>query len=339
MRHPALRAAAILVAALFLRAGAAGLFAQELRLTATPDTNALRIGEQVRVTVAAEHPGGYVIRNVGPSDSLAGLEIVGIDSGGAAGAGGGTAAPFRRVYSITAFDSGTYVLPPFIAYYRPGSDTAIRSASSAPVVLSFRGVDVDTSAEIRAIKPPLGAPLTLAEILPYLGAIAAAALLAWLVYYMLKKRKRGEKFIPGPPARPADEIALEALRSIEAEKLWQRGKVKEYHSALSDVLRRYIESRYGVLAMESTSDEILAFAPVSALEPAAVAALREVLTRSDLVKFAKLIPPPDQNERSIAHSVSFVELTRGAAPAAAVLPERRTAAAGIVAPVERSAGG
>ncbi len=305
-RYAALLAVVLLCAA----AGRDELRAQDVRLTAAADTTVLRVGEQVRVTVSLEHPAGFLLRNLGPADSLDGLEIVGVDSvASSVESGGGQT---RHIFTFTAFDSGTYVVPPFIAYYTTPPETLLRSVSGGPIVLFVRGVDVDTSAEIRAIKPPLDVPLTFAELLPYLLGIVGAVVVIWLVYYILKKRKRGEKFIPGPPPRPADEIALDALRSIAAEKLWQRGMVKEYHTALSDVIRTYIERRFLVPAMESTSDEILADPTIAGLVPDAVAGLRDALTRSDLVKFAKFIPQPEQNERSIAESVSFVELTRKA---------------------------
>jgi hypothetical protein len=306
---------ALVTAAAVLFAAASG-FAQDARVTAVPDTNAILVGEQVRVTVSVEHPAGTVVRNLGPADSLEGLEIVRVDSA-AATPGADAAGPFTRVYTVTAFDSGTWVVPAFTAWYGSASDTSVRSVTGHPVVIVVRGVEVDTSAEIRVIKPPLDAPLTFAELLPYIVAVGLAALLGWLVYYILKKRRRGEKIIPGPAPRPADELALEALRSIEAERLWQRGKVKEYHSALSDVIRTYIERRCAMPAMESTSDEILSSPAVSALAAEAVSSLGDVLTRADLVKFAKFIPPPDQNEKSFSESVSFVELTRGAPRGAA----------------------
>ena len=291
--------------------GGRGAFAQGAGVTAKADTNAILIGGQVRVSVSVEHPAGTVVRNIGPADSLDGIEIVRVDS--VEGSGPAGPGPFARVYTITSFDTGTRVIPPFTAWYGSPSDTAVRSVTGQPLVIVVRGVDVDTSAPIKAIKPPLDAPISLAELLPYLIGAALAALLGWLAYYIVKKRKRGETIIPAAPERPADEIALEALRSIEAERLWQRGLVKEYHSALSDVLRTYIERRCRMPAMESTSDEILSSPAVSALDPGAVAALRDVLSRSDLAKFARFVPPPEQNERSFAASVSFVELTRRAA--------------------------
>jgi hypothetical protein len=294
-----------LMAAALLAAASAS--AQDARVTASADTNAIRVGEQFHVTVSVEHPAGTVVRNVGPTDSLKGLEIVRIDS--AAGPAPDPAGPFTRVFTVTAFDTGTWVLPPFTAWYASAADKSVRTAAGPPVLIVVRGVDVDTSSEIKAIKPPLAAPITFAELLPYIVAVVLAALLGWLVYYMLKKRKRGEKFIPEAPPRPADELALEALHAIEAERLWQRGMVKEYHSALTDVLRTYIERRWAMPAMESTSDEILSSPAVSTLAATPVEALRDVLRRADLVKFAKFVPSPGENEKSFAESVSFVELT------------------------------
>jgi hypothetical protein len=273
------------------------------------------------------------VRNLGPADSLEGLEIVRVDS--VAGPQAGPGGPFTRVYTITAFDTGTWIVPPFTAWYGGPADTAVRAVTGHPVVIVVRGVDVDTSAEIRAIKPPLDAPVTFAELVPYLVAVALAALVGWLVYYILKKRKRGEKIMPQAPPRPPDELALEALRAIESERLWQRGMVKEYHSALSDVLRTYIERRYRMPAMESTSDEILSSPTVSALAQDAVGALRDVLTRSDLAKFAKFVPPPEQNEKSFAESVSFVELT-GKSPRPAPETERPAVAEPPAAPLARA---
>jgi hypothetical protein len=282
--------------------------AQEARVRATADTNAIRVGEQFHVTVSVEHPPGTVVRNVGPTDSLKGLVIVRIDS--AAGPSPDPAGPFTRVFTVTAFDTGTWVLPPFTAWYASAADKAVRTATGPPVLIAVHGVAVDTSSEIKAIKPPLAAPISFAELLPYIVAVVLAALLGWLVYYILKKRRRGEKFIPAAPPRPADELALEALRAIEADRLWQRGMVKEYHSGLTDVLRTYIERSCAMPAMESTSDEILSSPAVSTLAAAPVEALRDVLRRADLVKFAKFVPSPGENEKSFAESVSFVELTR-----------------------------
>ncbi|HLF14126.1 MAG TPA: BatD family protein, partial [Bacteroidota bacterium] len=129
------RCAATLLAfaAPVILAGPGELSAQDVRVTATADTNTLRVGEQVRVTVSVEHPGGYLLRNIGPANSPEGLEIVGVDSAAPASGAGGPSV--RRVYTFTAFDTGTYVVPAFVVYYSAPSDTALRSATGAPIAL------------------------------------------------------------------------------------------------------------------------------------------------------------------------------------------------------------
>jgi len=279
------------------------VYAQDVGATAVADTNAIRIGEQLRVRVTVTGPTGFLLRNVGPADSLEGLEIVSVDSSSDGGSK-------TRTYTITAFDSGTYVVPPFAAYYRGLSDTAVRTVSTLPIAVFVHGVDVDTSSEIRAIKPPLDVPLTFMEVLPWGLTILLVAGLIWILYYYLKQRKRGERLIPAAPPRPADEIALEALRAIGSEKLWQRGMLKEYHTAVSDVVRTYIENGFGVPAMESTSDEILGAWRTAGFGEGMVTSLRDILYLSDLVKFAKFVPDSDQNEQSLEGAVRFVEQTR-----------------------------
>ena len=306
--------------------------AQDARVSATASADSIRVGEQLGITVTVEHPAGTAVRSLLPSDSLRGLEIVRIDS--VEGSGPAGPGPLVRIFTITAFDTGTWVFPPFTARYGGEAGGGDREVSGPPVAIVVLGVAVDTSAEIKAIKPPLEAPITFAELLPYILGIVFAALAGWLIYYIVRKRRRGEKLIPAAPPRPAGEIALEALRAIEAERLWQRGLVKEYHSRLTDVLRTYIERRFMTLAMESTSAEILSSPPVASADPAASSALREVLLRADLVKFAKFIPPHEENEWSFAAAVTFVLGTSGAAAAVPSTPAAVPSAPAVPATIE-----
>lgn len=300
-RRSARRVSPPMLLLLLSLAGAGELPAQEAKLSASADSAVRRVGEQARITVVWEGPGDATLRAVGPSDSLGALEIVAADTG---------ATMASRLFVVTSFDTGLHVMPPFTAWYAAAGDTAIRSVSSGPLVFSFRGVEVDTAGEIREIKPPLGVPLSFAEALPWILAAAGAAALFWAVRHLLRKRRRGEAILPEAPRRPEDEEALEALRSIESERLWQRGMVKEYHTAVSDVLRNYLERRYAIPAMESTTDEILDSPAVASLAGEAAGRLRGVLSTSDLVKFAKHIPTPERNERSLADASEFVRETR-----------------------------
>jgi LPXTG-motif cell wall-anchored protein len=44
--------------------------------------------------------------------------------------------------------------------------------------------------DIKPIKPPLRAPVTFRELLPWIGILVLIAIIAGLIYYYLKKKKK-----------------------------------------------------------------------------------------------------------------------------------------------------
>ena len=110
--------------------------------------------------------------------------------------------------------------------------------------------------------------------------------------------------------RPADEVALEKLDIIREQKIWQSGRVKEYHTELTDVVREYIVRRFEVSSVEQTSDETLRAMRLLLNEKKELfEQLRKMLTLADLVKFAKWTTTPDENEQSLRSAYTFVKET------------------------------
>ena len=94
-----------------------------------------------------------------------------------------------------------------------------------------------------------------------------------------------------PPAVPEPlphEWALRELERIDALDLPGGQEVERYHTLISDVLRRYLELRFGLHAPEQTTPEFLAGLQKSAvLAVAQHEQLRHFLERCDLAKFAR----------------------------------------------------
>ena len=112
------------------------------------------------------------------------------------------------------------------------------------------------------------------------------------------------------PTRPPHEIALEELKKLEAERLWQQGLIKQYHSRLTDIIRTYIEHRYGIIAMEMTTGEILVALSRAISEKESSEKLSLLLQLADMVKFAKVQPLPGENEMAMQQSTDFVIATK-----------------------------
>ena len=109
---------------------------------------------------------------------------------------------------------------------------------------------------------------------------------------------------------PPEEIALADLDKLRTKKLWQAGKIKEYQSELTHIVRAYIEARYQVPALESTTSEILEFKLLKDLEPSLHQDLNQILNIADLIKFAKARPDIGIHEEFMQKAESFVHATR-----------------------------
>jgi hypothetical protein len=120
-----------------------------------------------------------------------------------------------------------------------------------------------------------------------------------------------------------DEDAYEALDRLQASDLVERGEVKEYHILASEIIRTYVEGRYGVYALEMTTGEVIEGLRGTGVPEGAVQTFDPFASRCDLVKFAKLRPAPGACRDSLEAARAFVDQTRPhdevLAPAAAAL--------------------
>jgi hypothetical protein len=179
------------------------------------------------------------------------------------------------------------------------------------LLLNINTIVVDTTKSIKDIKGPLSVPWTFMEILPYLIGIILLAAIIWFVIYYIRKRRRGEALIDfSKPKLPPHEEAMKALEALRNKKLWQNNKVKEYYTELTEIIRIYIEKRFGIIAMEMTTDEIaVSFKTIDIPDPLKMK-LNESLVLADLVKFAKAHPLPNEHDICLDNAFEFVKKTK-----------------------------
>ncbi len=286
------------------------LSAQPVQLHTSLDTNKIKIGQWAHYTITATHDTGTIVNWPFLGDTLKDLAIVNktpVDS-----SLNGNLLRQKRTIAVTSFDSGYYVIPPVLFSYRSQGSNELDTIKTQPTTIRVHTVPVDTSKAIRPIKGPKDVPYTLAELWPYiLGAILIISLLI-LGYYLYRrwqqKPGRTEQHVP-EPERPAHEIAFERLKELEDQKLWQKGKVKQYYIELSEILREYIERRYNFQALEMTTFEILEQMENSGFSVALHQKAKDVLELSDFVKFAKHIPKQDDHQEALDKTYAFVRET------------------------------
>ena len=278
---------------------------------AKTDTTTIRIGEQFHLELSASIPSDAKLTFPAIADSIHKLEIVSRSAIDTSMSQDGSVATYHQSLTVTCFDSGFWVIEPFTFYFTKKGSAATDSLTTEALLMQVQTIPVDTTKEIKDIKPPVDVPFTFKEALPYiLGGLLAIALI-WFIVYQLKKRKRKpQEVVRKIPDRPAHEIAVESLKSLQEQKLWQQGFYKEYHSGVTDIIRMYIEHRFSVTAMEMPSDDTLSHFRNKLITPEAYEKLRYILQLADMVKFAKGIPLGTENELSMQHAFDFISLTK-----------------------------
>lgn len=285
---------------------------QGYKADAKLDTNAMLIGDHVGMTLRFTLPARDKVRWPVFDTILGNIQVIGRSKVDTAYSPDRQQVTLSQKVVITSYDSGFYSIPPIRFYYRQPPDTAEHFELGPTLLLAVHTVKVDTTLAIKPIKGIMKVPLTFRELLPWiLGAILAAALVYFVIYF-IRKRKKAEPLIrlkPRVQLQP-HETALAALEKLRTKKLWQSGKIKEYHTELTDIIRVYIEGQFSAKAMESTSSEILEELSAHREIPApSTEKLGRLLLTADLVKFAKATPVPDENEVCLDYAIEFVRNT------------------------------
>ena len=132
----------------------------------------------------------------------------------------------------------------------------------------------------------------------------------WWIYHRPRRQPATvEAVAPVLDTRPPEVIAYEELARIEAMNLPAQQRIKEHYSLVSDCLRCYIEGRYQVPALEQTTGELQsAFKKIKAARREANVFLNLFMI-SDLVKFARYLPPPDEVGELIPKARMLVDAT------------------------------
>ncbi len=214
----------------------------------------------------------------------------------------------NQFLTLTSFKDSLFAIEPIAV--ASGEDTFWTESMALNVIQPF---EVDSSLAITDIKDIEKAPIwwwgIIRWILLAIGLIGLGIGLYFLWRWYEKHRKPAEEAIDPELLRPADEVALEKLDEIKATKIWKDGKVKEYQTDLTDVVREYIGRRFDVHSTEKTSDETLqAMKPL--IEKDLFDRLKNMLQLADLVKFAKWHTTPEENEQGLKTAYDFVLETK-----------------------------
>lgn len=221
----------------------------------TTNLKNLRIGDRIFLTVDIEHEtkDSVVLDNKFIQELSQTSEFVTVSSQKQTRK---TEKKFHTIFDIqtTFFETGEQTIPAMKFIIFTNKDSSAVYSDSIAVQIQSTITSDSTAGKIRDIVGPLPVRLTVWDIL---FPVAILIFIVLVILFFIKK-KSGKSIIPTKKKKliPAHVIALAKLDQLELDKLPQQGKIKEYFVRLSWICREYLENRYKLPVLESTSTEI-----------------------------------------------------------------------------------
>lgn len=218
-------------------------------------------------------------------------------------------------FPITIWDIGIYRLPNPLVLNNEGKELD-KVEGQSPIIFvmpPLEAAPADTTEFINDIQTIVPEKKNWRDYI-WLYLLLLFLLLAILVLFLLARIKKKEQFKDVTPIIepiiPAHEIALEKLEALRQSSSWKTGNSKEFQEKLTFIIREYLENKYKVPALESTTSEIVKSLNEISFDANYLPSLKNILQIADLVKFAKASPPESIHEEFLDTAVQFVRQTK-----------------------------
>lgn len=284
--------------------GTVHVFAQA-KATAKSDARQIEIGDQFHLFLEVHVPDGSGKLSWANIPDLKGLEIV--DTGSVDSVLSGKDLIYKQKLTLTGFDSGVYIIPAFDFPLVEASGNVLNILTDT-LSLAVGTIPVDTTAAIKPIKDIEEVERDWWSYWPwFLAGLIAVALLVFLLVRIFKAITR-KRNTPKPVEKP-DQKALRLLGELKASKFEGEDGQKEYFSMLTQVIKDYIEARFGISIAEMTTDELLKLTKQNSQLRGLRTELKLIFRTADLAKFAKATPGTEAQEACMDAAVLLVRKT------------------------------
>lgn len=213
-----------------------------------------------------------------------------------------TGSRWQRQYTLIVFDSAQLLLPSLQVLLRSG-----QKVPTNPVELIVKptpaGTEVSDAENIRDI---MREPTHWLDYWPW---AAGGVVVLTLLFFFSRKKPQSVQVVALPPPvvqAPPHEATLQQLAHLEQQKPWKNGQTDQFYADLSMIMRTYLERRFNVPALESTTREILPLLKQTDFPDQQSKTLQAILYQSDMAKFAAQPPTEQFHEKNLLNAREIV---------------------------------
>ena len=305
---------------IFTIASVAYASAQSVVVKAEVDSMMMWIGQQTGLHLEVTCDAGQKIEFPAYRDTIVtGLEIIPPVKTDTQYVNNNQRITVTRSYTVTCFDSALIYIAPITV------NVDGKEYQSNRLALAFMTYDIPEGEEKQIFGPKdnLKAPVKFYEVKGLILFLLLAIIAIIIAVYLFIRYRDDKPIIRKIKIEPKVPAHIRAITDIE--ELRQSGgphseDSKGYYTQLTDILREYINDRFGFNATEMTSYEILEKLEESR-DRESLSELRDLLSTSDMVKFAKFKPMLNENDRNLLTALEFVNDTKIEVPESELQPK------------------
>jgi hypothetical protein len=282
-------------------------------VTAKVDRSQITIGDRIQYEIDVTYPATGHVELPAVLGNLGDFEVKDYKTEyGNAADGRATA---KYLFTISTFTVGAYTLPPQRIEYREANDTSTLVLYTEPTEIKVIRTSPETEKDIADIADVVNIP----EPTPW-GAIGLGLAMLFLIgFFIWRKRRSKQSQLTATLLLPPYEEALKRLRDLRGARLLgpsqdpaSQNQAREFAFALSEILRNYVGRRYGIEALESTTEEFLEKAKLLPLTSHLRDWLRAFCESLDPLKYATAGVAESEGDRLMLGVEEFAEQTKPA---------------------------
>lgn len=277
----------------------------DISVSSHPEKDQVKLGEQFDLTLEVLHDDGYTVAPPSVGETLGDFHVVKSSKQEDMTQDG----RHRIVhhYTLAGFKLDRATISSIEVGYRgPGGKPGLLTTDPQGITMISTVPEAETQVEdirnMAVIEPRMALWFKV-----FLALVAAAAV-GLVLWFVLRRRRQAAEDKPKEKPLPPSVVALAKLKQLVESDLLFEGKHKEFYFRLSEILREFMTGRLGVAAVDMTTTEIEYAIRDNPISSEFCTTLLEILRFSDMVKFAKLIPTDEENERMVERTRHAIDL-------------------------------
>lgn len=194
---------------------------------------------------------------------------------------------FEKDIQVAFFKVGEFNIGPFEIDLKK-NETVIETRETNSVPVTVKSVLKEEDKDIKPLKSLIEIKGDPFYILKYV-LIAVVIVIAVVVFIFRLRRRRRIAVKDVPLLSPVEELET-LIKELYGKELFEKGKVKQFFTELTQVLKNFLHRMYGFNAEDFTTYETLYELKRHEKEVPPVNSMEFIFNTADLVKFARFMP-------------------------------------------------